>query len=147
MTQETDALVKRLRGEADILDPPYLHEFNEKGQRLGHPGNVVMLLRQAADALTAQQPAPAAAEPIPEGYTDIKDVIAEAEKDPAKRKALEKARIKLATLAAFEECAGIVAGMDCTDSAPPYRIAPGAAYFRAAAAAIRARAAEIKEGK
>ena len=30
----------------------------------------------------------------------------------------------------------IVRTMDCTDKAPPYRVAPGAEYFRAAAAAI-----------
>jgi len=43
-------LAERLTSEADRLDPPYLHEFNEKGQRLGHHPHAY-LLRQAATEL------------------------------------------------------------------------------------------------
>jgi hypothetical protein len=48
------SLMERLTSEADRLDPPYLHEFNEKGQRLGHHSHA-HLLRSAATALSLAQ--------------------------------------------------------------------------------------------
>lgn len=51
---EREKLIKMLQIEADRIDPPSQHEFNLKGQRLGHPGNTVVLLRKAAAALAAQ---------------------------------------------------------------------------------------------
>jgi len=145
----SDAAEKLLR-EAE----QYLVAVMRAAERCGskfEPFHIETQLLAAIRAYLATPPAPTAATlAAPPGYTDIKDVIAEHEKDPAKRKALEKARVKLTTLAAFEECAGICEAMqvECEECAAHNehdvcRLPQPDDY----ATAIRARAASIKEGK